>query len=170
MATTEYPLLVLLLFFHAILLFHHSCSAQIDNCPIVIQIGRSGTSGAGRGINGDNQHYTFTDLGMALDSLEFQSGNDTVCIDLTPGEHVLGYSQRVIDRDVVISGGGPQEVTIVYCSASEGNRFESGYDEFPLRFGNESRVMVRGIRFEKCARPLLFNETRNVTLEDCSFR
>ena len=170
MATTEYPLLVLLLFFHAILLFHHSCSAQTHNCPVVIQIGRSGTSGAGGGINGDNRHYTFTDLGMALDSLEFQSGNDTVCIDLTPGEHVLGYSQRVIDRDVVISGGGPQEVTVMCHSDSEGNLPESGYNDFPLRFGNESRVTVRGVRFEKCARPLLFYEAQNVTLEDCSFR
>lgn len=170
MATTEYPLLVLLLVFHAILLFQYSCSAQTHNCHVVIQIDHSGTSGAGRGINGDNRHYTFTDLGMALNSLEFQSGNDTVCVDLTPGEHVLGYSQRVIDRDVVISGGGPQEVTVVCRSATEENLPESSYDDFPLRFGNESRVTVRGVRFEKCARPLLFYEARNVTLEDCSFR
>ena len=167
MATTECPLLVLLLFFRAILLFHHSCSAQAHNCPVVIQIDHSGTSGA---INADNRHYTFTDLGMALNSLEFQSGSDTVCVDLTPGEHVLGYSQRVIDRDVVISGGGPQEVTVMCRSDSEGNLPESGYNDFPLRFGNESRVTVRGVRFEKCARPLLFYEAQNVTLEDCSFR
>lgn len=167
MATTEPHPLVLQLFFHAILLFPHSCSTQTDSCPVIIQIDRSG---AGRDGSGGNQYYTFTNLSTALSSSEFQSSNSTVCIDLTPGEHVLEYSQRVIGRDVVISGGGPQEVTVVCRSASEENLSENGYDQFPLRFGNESRVMVRGVQFEGCARPLLFYEARNVTLEDCSFR
>ena len=163
MATTKHHPLLLQLFFHTILLFPHSCSAQTDSCPVIIQVDRSG---AGR----DGSGSTFTDLGAALNSSEFQSSNNTVCIDLTPGEHVLEYSRRVIGRDVVISGGGPQEVIVVCHNASEENLSESGYDQFPLRFGNESRVMVRGVRFEGCARPLLFYEAQNVTLEDCSFR
>ena len=159
-----------LLFFLLTMLFCHLClTSETDSCPVTIQIDPSGTSGTASYIGG-NQHYTFTDLDTALDHLQFQSGNDTVCINLTPGEHTLGYSLRVIERDVVISGGGQQVVNVVCCNASEGNLSESRYDQFPLRFGDKSQTVVRGIQFKGCARPLLFYEAWSVTLEDCSFR
>ena len=124
--------------------------------------------------SGDSdQLYRFSDLDLALEmvangSLQFHAGNDVLCIDLAPGDHVLGYSRRVIAHDMVISGGGPQEVTVM-CSNPR-RISESSYDMFPLRFGNGSTVILRGVWFVGCARSLLFYETWNVTLEDCWFR
>ena len=163
-ATVHHPSAVL--FFLLAMLLCHLSLTETGSCPVTIQIDPS----LGTASSGGNQHYTFTDLDTALDLLQFQSGNNTVCINLTPGEHTLGYSHRVIKHNVVISGGGQHEVTVVCCNASEENLSESRYDEFPLRFGDKSRTVVRGILFKGCARPLLFYEAWSVAFEDCSFR
>ena len=169
MAATVYHPSAVLFFLLAMLLCHLSLT-ETDSCPVTIQIDPSGTNCLGTAGSGGNQHYTFTELDTALDLLQFQSGNNTVCINLVPGEHTLGYSTRVIEHDVVISGGGQHEVIVMCCNASKENLSESRYDEFPLRFGDKSRTVMRGIWFKGCARPLLFYEAWSVTFEDCSFR
>lgn len=169
MAATVYHPSAVLFFLLAMLLCHLSLT-ETDSCPVTIQIYPSGTNCLGTAGSGGNQHYTFTELDTALDLLQFQSGNNTVCINLAPGEHTLGYSTRVIEHDVVISGGGQHEVIVMCCNASKENLSESRYDEFPLRFGDKSRTVMRGIWFKGCARPLLFYEAWSVTFEDCSFR
>lgn len=177
MAATElFPSMLLLLSFVALLCC--PCSTQTDSCSVTIQIDPTGTDGNGGfnvSNNGDNQlHvYRFTSLDIALEmvvngSLHIQAGNDTLCIHLSPGEHELGYSQRVIAYNVVINGEGPPEVTVMCASGASFS--EGSYDEFPLKFGNGSRVIVRRVGFAGCGRPLLLYETWNVTLENCSFR
>ena len=174
MAASNVPLLFLMT------LLCCSGSAQTDNCSVTIQIDPTISSTSGNGSFTDSSSedsqlhvYRLASLDMALEmvvngSLHVQAGNETLCIHLSPGEHVLGYSQRVIVYDAVVSGGGPQEVTIK-CTGG-GRLSESSYVDFPLRFGNGSRVIVRGVGFAGCDRPLLFYETWNVTLEDCTFR
>jgi len=174
-ATGYHPPLILFILLTTML--SHLCSAQRHSCPVTIQIDPSPSSdytGVDISSSGDSdQLYRFSDLDLALEmvengSLQFYVDNDSLCIDLTPGDHVLSYNQRMIAHNVVISGGGPQEVTVM-CT-NQGQVSESSYDRFPLRFENGSTVIVRGVWFVGCAWPLLFYGAENVTLEDCWFR
>ena len=64
--------------------------------------------------------------------------------------------------------GSPDGETVVQCSLREDYTTES--DEFPLKFGASTSVIIEGVNFTDCARPLLFNGTDNVTVEDSHFR
>lgn len=93
---------------------------------------------------------------------------DPVCVSLTAGEHPLTYTDMQIEYSVHIMGSGDGE-TVLQCSPSETFN-EDKYEEFPLRFGGNTSILVEGVSFGGCGRPLLFNGTANVTIQDSHFR
>ena len=73
-----------------------------------------------------------------------------------------------IDYDITVEGFGASE-TIVRCSP-DAPYDSSSYDEFPMKFGNDTDVVLEGISFTDCSRPLLFGGCASVTIQYCHFR
>jgi len=107
-ATGCHPPLILFILLTTML--SHLCSTQRHSCPITIQIDPSPSSdyiGVDISSSGDSdQLYRFSDLDLALEmvangSLQFYADNDSLCIDLTPGDHVFSYNQRMIVHNLL---------------------------------------------------------------------
>ena len=94
--------------------------------------------------------------------------NQPVCFSLAAGEHELSYTSTDINYDVTIVGDGADE-TVVHCSPDAAYD-SSRYDEFPLKFGSDIDVVLEGISFTGCGRPLLFGGSASVTIQYCHFR
>ena len=101
----------------------------------------------------------------AVNTSELSDLADPVCVSLTTGPHSLTFTDTQIEYSVHIIGS-PDGETVVHCLPRE----DYTTDEFPLHFGASTRVIIEGVDFTGCARPLLFNGTDNVTIEDSHFR
>ena len=144
-----------------------------QNCPITMLIEPIETSSLecpGELTNG--QEYQIPSMECALEMIArsnfFTNESLKVCIQLTAGEHTILYSDRIIFSDIAISGNGSDVVTLT-CS-DDYSLSQDSYTEFPIHISGQATVEIEGVSFSGCARPLLFNGTENVTLEDCSFR
>ena len=91
-----------------------------------------------------------------------------VCIFLPAGEHELTFNSTSIDHDMTIVGVGASS-TVVSCLPEE-IYDRSQYDEFPMLFGGNVNVVLDGISFTGCGRPLLFYEIASLTIRNCDFR
>ena len=91
-----------------------------------------------------------------------------VCVTLMPGNHFLDYSDTEIEYSVHIVGSRDGD-TVLQCSQNESFN-NATYEEFPLKFGADTRVLLDRVKFTDCARPLLFNGTASVTVQYCHFR
>ena len=101
----------------------------------------------------------------AVNASELTDLADPVCVCLMPGTHSLTFTDTQIEYSVHIIGS-PDGETVVQCSPRE----DYTTDEFPLKFGASTSVTIEGVNFTGCTRPLLFNGTDNVTIEDSHFR
>ena len=104
----------------------------------------------------------------ALDPADLVGKSDPVCVLLTSGKHLISYTDMQVEYDVHIEGVGANQ-TQVEClqNASFNNDI---YEEFPLKFGGNTSVLIEGLSFAGCGRPLLFNGTANVTIQHSHFR
>jgi predicted outer membrane repeat protein len=100
----------------------------------------------------------------AVNASELTDLADPVCVSLTTGPHSLTFTDTQIEYSVHIIGS-PDGETVVHCLPRE----DYTTDEFPLKFGASTSVIIEGVDFTGCARPLLFNGTDNVTIEDSHF-
>ena len=143
------------------------------DCPIVMQINPTETTSQNcPGELTSGQEYQIPSMECALEMIArsdlFANENGTVCIQLAAGEHTLSYSDRIIYSDIVINGTDAASLTCT--DADEESLSQGGYKMFPLHVSGQATVTIQGVSFEGCARPLLFNGSERVTLEDCSFR
>ena len=147
-------------------------SYTIPDCSITMQIEPAGApqNCLDELVNG--QEYQIPTIECALkliysnNMLSNESG--IVCIHLAAGEYVITYSNRIIFSDLSISGNGRDEV-FLSCSDEASSSLE-GYEEFPMHVSGQAAVEIQGVTFRRCARPLLFNGTKRVILNDCTFR
>ena len=111
-----------------------------------------------------------TDMDSALEVLTDNDLGDpeSICLHLTAGEYMLSYSEKIMRSNFILTGLSSQE-TMVTCVNGD-TLSQDNYTSFPLHFGNQSTIEISGLSFKECARPLLFNGSSRVTLEDCSFR
>ena len=69
---------------------------------------------------------------------------------------------------MIIVGAGAGS-TVVSC-LPEASYNRSQYDEFPMLFGGNVSVVLDGISFTSCGRPLMFYEIASLTIKNCDFR
>lgn len=143
-------------------------SIQPSGCSLRVMIVDQNTP---TNCSRSNTSYICSQLQNALDivaSAVISNETDPVCITLTSGEHLLNYRDTQIDYNVHITG--PEDGnTMVMCSPNA--MFdEDVYEEFPIKFGGNGSVHIERVQFADCKRPLLFNNTANVTITNCSFR
>ena len=94
-----------------------------------------------------------------------------ICVNLRPGNTTeqIGYSSTVIDSVSVIITGTTGSV--VKCETPPSGRLPlSDYTQFPLMFTNSSLVIIEGVQFEGCMRPLKFKWVTRVEFVSSSFR
>lgn len=143
-------------------------------CPIVMQINPAeNTSPDCQGELTSGQEYQIPSMECALSMIArsdlSENENGTVCIQLAAGEHTISYSDRIIFSDIVINATGAATLT---CTTEVDEEFlsQGGYKTFPIHVSGQATVEIHGVIFKGCARPLLFNGTERVVLEDSSFR
>lgn len=124
-------------------------------------------------------NYTLSSLSSLHQDAEskasWQSLDVVICVDLQPGNEYLDYSSTSIDlASVVITGsatGSVVQCRINESQASSGGELElDDYTRFPLVFTNSSLVIIEGVQFERCQRPLQFKQVTRVEFISSSFR
>ena len=134
-----------------------------DGCSVVMVIDRAFPSDCST-LNCSQLQSALT----ALNPADLVGQSDPVCVLLTSGKHLLSYTDMQIEYDVHIEGAGANQ-TQVWCPQNAS--FNSDvYEEFPLKFGGNTSVLIEGLSFAGCGRPLLFNGTANVTIQHSHFR
>ena len=95
-----------------------------------------------------------------------------VCVNLQPGNEYIDYSPISVDfASVIITGSASGSV--VRCRDVPSTSGELGLDNYtqsPLIFTNSSLVIIEGLQFEGCQRPLQFNQVVRVEFISSSFR
>ena len=143
-----------------------------DGCSVVMVIDRAFPSDCSTSLpspppstlNCSQLQHALT----ALDPADLVGQSDPVCVLLTSGKHMLSYTDMQVEYDVHIEGAGANQ-TQVECLQNAS--FNSDiYEEFPLKFGGNTSVLIEGLSFAGCGRPLLFNGTANVTIQHSHFR
>ena len=147
-------------------------SVTIPDCSITMQIDPVETSPSCPGDLTSGQEYQIPTMECALEMIDrsnlLANESGKICILLAAGEHAITYSNRTISSDLFISGSG-RDAVFLTCSDEDGSSLQ-GYHEFPIYVSGQATFEIQGVSFRKCARPLLFNGTKNVTLKDCAFR
>lgn len=100
-----------------------------------------------------------------------QSLDYILCVDLAQSASPLQISYsaaEILYASVIITGNS----SVVRCKTppTSGQLPLSDYTQFPLIFTNSSLVIVEGVHFEGCMRPLKFNWVTRVELTSSSFR
>lgn len=106
----------------------------------------------------------------ALDDDHSTRSTDFVlCVDLRShsAPQNVSYVKTSIDYATVIISGNN---SVVKCETSRSDLPLSDYTRFPLIFSNSSLVVVEGVRFEGCMRPIQFKWVNRVELISSSFR
>jgi hypothetical protein len=87
-------------------------------------------------------------------------------IQIPPGDHLLTAPTlfRGEINEIEMTGAGGGEVRLV-CNYSVGS-----YNNYTWYFAGLQSVMLTGIGFEDCARPLRLDTVAEVSIQDCSFR
>ena len=119
---------------------------------------------------------SFRDLQAATKQTETSYTSDYVlCVNLQPGHNdPIGYSSAAIDSFSLIITGSSQgagsddasPAAVVKCNSS----VEPSQSEYPLAVTNSSLVVIEGVQFEDCLRPLKFNQVQRVELRHSKFR
>ena len=97
---------------------------------------------------------------------------ETVCVNLPRGHReVIGVSREPIEGvDVIIAGTD----SVVECrgGSASGEQTANGgdYSEFPLIFSSSNLVVIRGVLFKGCVRPLRFKWVTRIELTLSDFR
>ena len=113
-------------------------------------------------INSPCNQTVFMDNLGDLVSAEFPAGS-TVCVELEPGTgHTLSYTATPLMFNVDIQGNG----NTVVCAQED---LGTDYTQFPLYFYNSTRVVIRDLHFERCQRPILFEEVQSVIILSSTF-
>ena len=92
----------------------------------------------------------------------------TMCVKMSPGDHYINYTRTAITYNVILMGSN----STVRCDPSkDASTLPLGdYTRFPFIFTNSSLVRIENIHFERCMRPLQFNDVINIQLVNVSFR
>ena len=109
---------------------------------------------------------SMTSLQQAID-IASSLGNTAAYtkIQIPPGNHLLTAPTlfRGEINEIEMTGAGGGEVRLL-CNYSVGSNNYTWY------FAGLQSVMLTGIGFEDCARPLRLDTVAEVTIQDCSFR
>lgn len=97
-----------------------------------------------------------------------RSADYVLCVDLEPTalQNISYVTTDVLYASVIISGNG----SVVKCEAPSAELPLNDYTRFPLAFSNSSLVVIEGVRFQGCLRPLQFKWVTRVELISSSFR
>ena len=108
------------------------------------------------------------DIHEASQDVITRSADYVLCVDLEPTvPHYISYVTTDVEyASVIISGNG----SVVKCEASSTELPLNDYTKFPLAFSNSSMVVIEGVRFQGCLRPLQFKWVARVELISSSFR
>lgn len=92
-----------------------------------------------------------------------------LCVNLTQGtEYIAEYSANEINNvSVIISGND----SVVQCMPPDDGELPlSDYTRFPLIFSNSSFVVIEGVHFKGCVRPIRFEYVTRLEFVMSSFR
>lgn len=114
------------------------------------------------GVSSPCDHtVSMTNLGDLV-SAEFPAGS-MVCVDLVSDrEHILKYTATRLMFNVDIRGNS----NTVVCDQED---LGIDYTRFPLYFYNTTQVVIRELNFERCQRPILFEEVQSVIVLSSNF-
>ena len=102
-------------------------------------------------------------------SLGRQSTDYVICINIAGNmSEDIGYSAESIDSISVIITGSPGSV--IRCRNQLQQLPLSNYTQFPLIFTNSSLVIIEGVHFEGCMRPLRFKWVTRIEIISSTFR
>ena len=100
-------------------------------------------------------------------SSDRQSTDYVICVNLQAGTEDIDYSPVSIDSiSVIITGSSG---SVIKCR-NEQQLPLSDYTQFPLIFTNSSLVIIQGVRFEGCMRPLKFKWVTRIEIILSTFR
>ena len=132
-----------------------------------------------------NSTFTsFQDLQAAINRTETSHGASAdyvLCVNLQPGSvEYIGYSSTAVDSVSLIITGFSQGAAsyisdgapVVKCREPKDDSVsgELSLNEYPLVVTNSSLVVIDGVQFEDCMRPLQFNQIQRVELRQSIFR
>ena len=111
---------------------------------------------------------TLGDIHESSQNVTARSADYVLCVDLGPTAlHYISYVATDVEyASVIISGNG----SVVKCEAPFTELPLNDYTRFPLAFSNSSLVVIEGVRFQGCLRPLQFKCVTRVELISSSFR
>ena len=98
-----------------------------------------------------------------------QSTDYVICVNLPAGNVTedVDYSTASIDFiNVIITGSSG---SVIKCR-NEQQLSLNDYTQFPLVFTNSSLVIIEGVHFEECMRPLKFNWVTRIEIVSSTFR
>ncbi len=101
-----------------------------------------------------------------------QSTDYVLCVNLMQSvtSQQISYSAaEILYASVIISGNNSSIVRCMTPLSTEQLPLNN-YTQFPLIFTNSSLVVIEGVQFEGCMRPLRFNWITRVELTSSSFR
>ena len=118
---------------------------------------------------------SFQDLQTAMNQTETSyTLNYVLCVNLQPDSIECINSSTVIDSISLIITGSSQgaaagSTPTVKCETKDYSG-ELSLNEYPLVVTNSSLVIIEGVQFEECMRPLQFNQIQRVELRRSIFR
>ena len=112
---------------------------------------------------------SLSSLQETVNNLGRQSTDYVICVNLPAGNVTenIDYSHMAINSiSVIITGSSG---SVVKCR-NEQQLPLNDYTQFPLIFINSSLVIIEGVHFEGCMRPLKFNWVTRIEIISSSFR
>ena len=98
------------------------------------------------------------------------AANSTVCVNLQPNStETLGYTDTALNFSVVVRGNSSNSVTCEENPTNTDVDDLSSYTHFPLRFHNASFVIITGVHFNGCKRPLQFQWVQSIVISSSNF-
>ena len=146
-------------------------SAQPDNkCLLLINIDFHTNCASDSLLSSGTVNCSNLQLALALITSASPTPNQTlpICLYLPAGNYSVLYTTETVRLGVHIVGDSANN-TLVYCSP-DSTFDDRTYDKFPFKFGNGVNVVIEGVGFTNCQRPIFFNGSSSVTLKDCNFR
>ena len=104
----------------------------------------------------------------ASQGVNTRSADYVLCVNLRPTAlYYISYVTTDVEyTSVIISGNG----SVVKCEAPSTELPLDDYTRFTLAFSNSSLVVIEGVHFQGCLRPLQFKWVTRVELISSSFR
>ena len=103
---------------------------------------------------------------------QYSDSDYVLCVNLQPeSTEYIGYSSAVFDSISHVVITGTVDSSVVKCETPfNGGLPMNDYVNFPLIITNSSLVVIDGVQFEDCMRPLQFNQVTRIELVSCNFR